>query len=125
MDTGSQMTEKRPIDRIRDSGGTFDVGTAEEGPVGSMVEIDDSLYLIKPNAIYALNTADQIDRDRTNITLPKVITRQVFPVGSDSELVGKILLTAVSLLDKGKFVREGVDTQRGLSIALGALTTVL
>ena len=95
------MPEKRPIDIIRDSGGMFDVGTPEEGPVESAVEIDDSLYIIKPNAIYAVNTADQIDPNRTNIGLPKTITRKVFAVGSYSELVGKILLTAVSLLDKG------------------------
>jgi hypothetical protein len=119
------MSEKRPIDLKRDSGGMFEVGTPDEGPVGSAVEIDDSLYIIKPNAIYALNTADQIDRDRTNIGLPKVITRQVFAVGSDFEIVGKILLTAVSLLDKGKFVREGVDAQRAISISLDALTTVM
>jgi hypothetical protein len=50
------MSEKRPIDLKRDSGGMFDVGTPDEGPVGSAVEIDDSLYIVKPNAIYALNT---------------------------------------------------------------------
>lgn len=119
------MPEKRPIDLKRDTGGTFNVGTADEGPVGLMVEIDNSLYVIKPNAIYALNTADQIDPDRTNIELPKNITRQVFSVGSDSELVGKILLTAVSLLDKGKFLREGIDAGRALSISLEALAAVL
>jgi hypothetical protein len=119
------MSEKRPIDLKRDSGGIFDIGTPDEGPIGSMVEIDDSLYIIKPNAIYALNTADKIDPDRTNIALPKVVTRQVFAVGSDSEIVGKILLTAVSLLDKGKFVREGVDYQRAVSISLDALTIVV
>jgi hypothetical protein len=70
-------------------------------------------------------SADQIDRGRTNIELPKVITRQVFAVGSDSEIVGKILLTAVSLLYKGKFVRDGVDAQRAISISLDALTTVM
>ena len=119
------MPEKRPIDIIRDSGGMFDVGTPEEGPVESAVEIDDSLYIIKPNAIYAVNTADQIDPNRTNIGLPKTITRKVFAVGSYSELVGKILLTAVSLLDKGKFVREGIDAPRAISICLDALTALM
>src|SRR5580704_4047407 len=119
------MPEKRPIDLKRDSGMNLEIGTTDEGPVGSMTEIDDSLYIIKANAIYALKTADQIDRDRTNIELPKAITRQVFAVGSDSEIVGKILLTAISLLDKGNHVREGVDARRAISIALDALTTVL
>jgi len=119
------MPAKRPIDLKRDSGGIFDVGTPKEGPVGSAVEIDDSLYIIKPNAIYALKTADQIDPNRTNIGLPKTITRQVFSVGSESEIVGKILLTAVSLLDKGKFLREGIDAPQALAICLDALTAVL
>jgi hypothetical protein len=100
------MSAKRPIDLIRDSGMSFEVGTAEDGPVQAGVEIDDSLYLIKPKAIYALQTADQIDRDRKNIHLPKVVTRQVFSIGSDSEIVGKTLLTAISFLDKGNFVRR-------------------
>ena len=117
--------EKRPIDIKRDSGGIFDVGTPEEGPVESAVEIDNSLYIIKPNAIYAVNTADQIDPNRTNFGLPKTVARQVFAVGSDSELVGKILLTAVSLLDKGKLVREGIDAARVISISLDALTAVI
>jgi len=117
-------TAARPIDRIRASGGSFEVGTEDEGPVGSFVEIDASLYIIKTGAIYALNTADQIDPERTNIALPKAITRHVLPVGSECQLVGKILLTGVSLLDKGKFIREGIDCRRGLSICLDALTAV-
>jgi len=119
------MSEKRPIDIKRDSGMSLEIGTIEEGPTESMIAIDDSLYIIKPSAIYAIQTADQIDRSRTNIALPKAITRQVFAVGSDSEIVGKILLTAISLLERGHRLREGVDTQRGLSIALDALTTVM
>src|SRR5438132_6557016 len=119
------MPEKRPIDIKRDSGMSLEIGTADEGPTNAMISIDDSLYIIKPNAMYALKTADQIDRKRTNIELPKAITRQVFAVGSDSETVGKILLTAITLLERGHRVREGVDTQRAISVALDALTTVL
>jgi hypothetical protein len=119
------MSEKRPIDIKRNSAISQEIGTIDEGPVESMVVIDDSLFFIKRNAIYAVQTADQIDHARTNIALPKAITRQVFAVGSESEIVGKILLTGISLLAKGHHVREGVDTQRALSVALDALTTVL
>jgi hypothetical protein len=104
---------------------SFEVGTNEEGPVQAGVEIDDSLYIIKPKAIYALKTADQIDRDRTNIQLPKVVTRQVFTIGSESEITGKILLTAISLLDKGNFVRDGVNTKQAISLSLETLSTVV
>ncbi len=119
------MSAKRPIDLKRDSGMSFEVGTPTEGVTEAMVEIDESLYIIKPKAIYALKTADQIDRDRTNIHLPKVVTRQVFTIGSESEIVGKILLTAISLLDKGNFVRDGVDTKHVISTSLEALTIVI
>lgn len=119
------MPAKRPIDLKRDSGMSFDVGTDEEGAVQAMVEIDDSLYIIKPKAIYALVMADQIDRDRTNIRLPKVVTRQVFTIGSESEVVGKILLTAITLLDTGNFVRDGVDTKQVISTSLEALSTII
>jgi hypothetical protein len=119
------MIQKRPIDRKRDSGMSFEVGTAEEGATEAMVEIDDSLYIIKPKAIYALQTADQIDRDRTNIHLPKVVTRRVFAIGSESEIVGKTLLTAITLLDKGNFVRDGVDTRQVISTSLEALTMLV
>jgi hypothetical protein len=119
------MTAKRPIDLKRDSGMSFEVGTPEEGSVQAGVEIDDSLYIIMPKAIYALKTADQIDRDRTNIHLPKVVTRQVFTIGSESEMVGKTLLTAISLLDEGNFVRDGVDTKQVISTSLEALTMLV
>ena len=96
------MSAKRPIDIKRDSAMRFEVGTSEEGVTEAMVEIDGSLYIIKPKAIYALQTADQIDRARTNIHLPKVVTRQVFTIRSESDVVGKTLLTAISLLEQGK-----------------------
>ena len=119
------MSAKRPIDIKRDSGMSFEIGTLEEGVTEAMVEIDDSLYIIKPKAIYALQTADQIDRDRTNINLPKVVTRQIFTIGSESEIVGKILLTAISLLDKGNFVRDGVNGKQAISLSLETLSAVV
>jgi hypothetical protein len=119
------MPEKRPIDIKRDSAISLEIGTADEGPANAMISIDDSLYIIKPNEIYALKTADRIDPGRMNIALPKAITHQVFAVGSDSEIVGKILLTAITLLQWGHRVRQGVDTKRAIAIALDALTTVL
>jgi hypothetical protein len=116
---------KRPIDRKRDSGGRFDVGTVEEGTVGTMIEIDGSLYIIKDHAIYALQTADQIDPERTNIALPNILTRPVLAEGSQSELVGKTLLTAVSLFDKGKFLPKDFDHRKALSLSFEALTEML
>jgi hypothetical protein len=119
-----QMT-KTPIDHKRDSGGMAHIGTVEEGAAGLMVEIDGSLYIIKEKAIYALQHADQIDPEHTNIELPNIIPRHVLSVGSDSELVGKTLLTAVSLFDKWKFLPERFDHAKALSLSFKVLTTVV
>lgn len=116
---------KQPIDHKRDSGGIAHVGTPEEGDVETMVEIDGSLYIIKDKAIYALQHADDIDPKRTNIALPNVVTRSVLAAGSGSELVGKTLLTAVSLFDKGKFLPNRFDHGKALSLSLEALTEMV
>lgn len=116
---------KTPIEMKRNSGGLVHIGTPEDGVVGTMVEIDGSLFFIKEKAIYAVQTADQIDPDRTNISLPNAIPRPVLPEGSDCELVGKTLLTAVSLFDKGKFLPTGFEHGKALSLSLDVLTTLL
>jgi hypothetical protein len=115
------MAGKRPIDRIRDSGGSFQIGNpTEDGTVATMVEIDGSLYMITTKVIYAVQEADQIDRDRTNIDIAPIIKRKVLSFGSDSEIVAKILLTANNLF-KGTFLPQTFDHKRALSISLGAL----
>ena len=116
---------KTPIDIKRASGGTVHIGTQEEGAVGTMVGINGSLFIIKERAIYAVQEADQIDPQRTNIALPKFIPRPVLPEGSDSELVGKTLLTAVCLLKKGKFLWNQFDHEKALSLSLEVLTTMI
>jgi hypothetical protein len=44
---------KTPIDFKRDSGGSVNIGTDEDGAISRMVEIDGSLFIIKETAIYA------------------------------------------------------------------------
>jgi len=116
---------KTPIEIKRNSGGLVHIGTPEDGVVETMVEIDGSLFFIKEKGIYAVQMADQIDPDRTNISLPNAIPRTVLPEGSDCELVGKTLLTAVSLFDKGKLLPNGFDHGKALSLSLDVLTTLL
>jgi hypothetical protein len=82
------MSEKRPIDRIRDFGGSFEVGTPEDNsPIVLMEEIDDSLYIIQKKSIYAVKIADQIDPQRLNPRLPHNIQQRILPIGTESELV--------------------------------------
>ncbi len=116
---------KTPIDIKRDSGGFVHIGTLEDGAVRTMVEIDGSLFIIKEKAIYAVQQADQIDPKRTNIALPNIIPRPDLSEGSDSELVGKTLMTAVTMFDKGKFLPNEFDHAKALSLSLDVLKTMI
>jgi hypothetical protein len=90
-----------------------------------MVEINGSLFIIKESAIYAVQQADQIDPELTNIALPNIIPRPVLSEGCDSELVGKTLLTAVTLFNKGKFLPHEFDHGKALSLSFEALTSMI
>lgn len=119
------MTKQRPIDQKREAGGSFEIGSPDEGEITSTVEIGGSLYIVKKHAIYAIQMADQIDPERKNIDLPNVIHRQVLSEGSDSELVGRTLLTAANLFAKGKFLPSSFQHERALALSLDALTNIV
>ena len=67
---------KRPIDRKRDSGGAFTVGSPGEIGV-EMLVLGDRLLTIMTQGVYAVRMADSVDPDRTDINLPNVMTQQV------------------------------------------------
>jgi len=90
-----------------------------------MVEIDGLLYIIKERAIYAVQHADQIDPERTNIALPNIIPRPNLSEGSDSELVGKTLLTAVTMFNIRKFLPNEFDHAKALSLSFDVLKTMI
>lgn len=119
------MKGQRPIDRHRTAGGAVLMGTPDEGAVTSMVEIDGALFVIKERAIYALQTADQIDPERTNSDLPRFVHRHIRSVGSESEVVGRTLLTAVNLFQKGKFLPKWFADERALVLTLDALENMV
>ncbi|MGH6674280.1 MAG: hypothetical protein ACRECV_20220 [Xanthobacteraceae bacterium] len=91
---------KRPIDLRRDSAFFGAVGTGDEGAIQEFLNVDNSLLIIKDKAIYKSQLADQIDPGRTNINVPH-IQQKIYSVGSSSEIVGRILLTAKYLFDHG------------------------
>lgn len=91
------MSEKRPIDRIRDSGGHADIGTLEDGAIIEMKNIGGRLLIIKERAIYEMVMADTIDPERTNINLPTTIHKLIIDKGTESETVSRTLLTAMTL----------------------------
>ena len=117
------MTDKRPIDRSRESAKTMEVGTLEEGAVKEMIPIGSTLYVVKERAIYIIKLADQIDPQRSNANIPD--TQQKFASeGYDSDRVCRILLTGRELFNKSYLLPE-IDCERGLSICTRLLQEVL
>ena len=91
------MNDKRPIDRLRESAGKMEIGTADDSSeITAMVSIGDDFYIVKENGIYAVKLADSIDPERLNPHIPNVQQR-VLDYGSASKLVGRTFLTANSL----------------------------
>ncbi|CDM57610.1 MULTISPECIES: hypothetical protein [Rhizobium] len=110
------MNTKKPIDKIRDGAGQMDVGDEADGRITSATTINDRLYIIKERAVYVIAMADEIDPDRTNIGIPN--TQQlVLSIGSDSEIIQRILLTAAELFKKDRLLPE-IDWNAALVTAL-------
>lgn len=94
------MSEKKPIDHIRESGGRIEIGAPGDlSEITAMLPIDDVLYTIKENGIYAVKLADTIDPERTNPNIPPTQQR-ILAYGSESALVGRTLLTAKQLFNE-------------------------
>lgn len=107
--------KKRPIDRMRESAGSMEVGTPEEGPITGFYKIGDKLLIIKKFAVYEFFFADEIDPKRKNPAIPNTQQR-LLGIGSDSILLGRTLLAADALL-KGSFL-PGIDILAGRKLAL-------
>ncbi len=118
------MLDKRPIDIVRESGGQFDVGTKDEGAIIDSVNIGKSLLIIKENAIYELITADNVDPQRTNIQLPKMITRLIANKGTLSETISRTLLTAISLF-KPEYILKSIDCHKILVLVIELQSEIL
>jgi hypothetical protein len=114
----TDSNNKRPIDKLRDGSGAFDINTpGDESAISGMNSIDDErLLLIKGKGIYEIELADQIDPKRTNMNTPSTI-QKVLPYGSDDPWVGSVLLTATELLKK-PMIGEEVDCGKILNMVL-------
>lgn len=112
------MEESSPIDKIRKSGGSADIGNDSDGAIKDMIGIDGLLYIIKEKSIYEFMMADYIDPQRTNINLPTNMQRLIINQGYNSELVGRTLLTAKTLFKTDLFDENTVNKVLKLSIEL-------
>ena len=114
------MHAKRQIDRIRESGGRIEIGTPDDpSDITAMLSIDDVLYAIKENGIYAIKLADTIDPKRTNPNIPS-IQQKILTYGSESSLVGQTLLTAKQLFNE-QILPDWFDCKTAIVRSLEAL----
>ena len=109
-----KMAKKTPIDRQRDSAGYFDVGTeGDQTGISGFLDIGGKFHVVKPNYIYEVKFADDIDPDRTN---PKIPNTQALNYGSDDVYVAQVLLTAQALFP-GRQLQVTIDAARALELA--------
>lgn len=98
---------KRPIDRLRESGGMMDVGDSSEGAIVEMVPTKKSLFIVKERAVYSVQLADQVDPQRENIHVPNSM-KLIAKAGSQSDEVRRTLLTAAALFTKSFFPSDEI-----------------
>lgn len=98
------------------------VGTPEDGEIQQMLALSDRMLIILARAIYVMQLADNIDPDRTNISIPNT-KQKLLGRGADDPLVAKTLLTAQNLF-KEVHLGKNFDEKRGLALALELLKDV-
>jgi hypothetical protein len=113
--------EMRPIDKKRESAGSFKLQTDEDGAgITEMFQLSDGMVLATGTALYEVRTADQIDPKRTNPNIPHNLQRRILSLGTESELVGRTLMTAKALFVE-KFLPPVVDAKKAMSLTFEAL----
>ena len=98
--------ERRLVDKIRESGGHADIGTAEDGAIVGMKNYDGRLIILKEKAIYEMVFADSIDPDRTNENLAPTIHKLIIDKGADSLIVCKTFISAKTLFNNDHIIEE-------------------
>ena len=81
---------RRPIDKLRDGAGSFDINTPDDdSPITGMISLGERFLVVKGKGIYEIKLADQIDPERTNINAPNTI-QKVLSCGSLSILLFRL-----------------------------------
>ncbi len=94
--TMSRGDDKRPIDRVRESALSMQIGGPEDGAISVMIDMGGALYVVKEHAIYAVQSADQVDPGRTNVGAPNTQQR-ILSIGTHDPEVARIFLTAYTM----------------------------
>lgn len=89
----------RPIDRIRDSGGSAKIPEGH-GNVVSMKGIGSKMYFLAEKGVTSGVMADHIDPERTNPNIPFVVQRNELAYGLDTPFMQRTLCAAFELVDQ-------------------------
>jgi hypothetical protein len=92
--TTSRGDDKRPIDRVRESALSMQIGGPADGAISVMIDMGMALYVVKEHAIYAVQLADQVDPGRTNVAVPNTQQR-LLSIGTHDPAFARIFLTCV------------------------------
>lgn len=108
----------RPIDKIRNSGGSITL-PSDTGGITDMGEINGALHLIGGSAIYRVQLADEIDPQRTNVTIPNT-HQKVLSYGTDHLFVRQTLMTARRLFNDN-VLNSVFDCKTGINLSFEVL----
>lgn len=111
--------KKRPIDKIRESAGSWKIEEpGDQTKITGFIKIGEKRLLIATErGLYEFKLADQIDPERTNISIPNVQQR-VLHYGSQTRFVARTVQTASALFGKGHFSK--INTDKVIELALAA-----
>ncbi len=111
------MDKKRPIDIMRERGGSADIGTLEDGAIIEMFDLAGRMLVIKEKAVYEMRMADDIDPKRENLSIPTSSQRLIVSLGTESEIFSRTFLTAKRLF-KPEYLPATIDTTQLLFLTL-------
>jgi hypothetical protein len=87
------------IDKLRDGAGSLEISTPDDdSAISEIISTGGRLLAVKGKGIYEIKLADQVDPDRTNISVPNTF-QQVIPYGINAGWVGAVILTAHNLFN--------------------------
>lgn len=95
----ARIALKRPIDRVRESAGSAEIGD-DGAPIVRPVTFADTLYMVTTTSVYRVRMADDVDPKRENINVPWTVQQKIIPHGADKEFVRVTFIAASELLTK-------------------------
>lgn len=120
----SNEREKSRIEKKRDSAFSMQVGDDNDGPISALVGVANTdMYIITRHAIFRVFLADEIDPERTNISIPNGHQR-IASQGSDSEIVARSFLTADALFNSNHFDGQ-IDVKEIIDISVSVMKELL